>query len=127
CNNIYITHNWREYLTLSCPNLILNFCDFRASRKFLFEALSTFWKLTNRTVFESLTRFYSDRYISTTITSSQTFNLQIQSIFEQFISSTTADCLLLLQIIGNTGQANAFFSGRWTNYDFVSNIFSWTI
>ncbi|CAF2406880.1 unnamed protein product [Rotaria sp. Silwood2] len=120
CNSIYITDSWREYLTSSLPNITLYFRDFRASRKFLFQALSTFCELTNRTVSESLIRFYSNRYISTVVTSSQVFHLQLQSIFEQFISSTTNDLLLSLQIIRNTTQANAFFSGRWTNYDLYS-------
>ncbi|CAF3420766.1 unnamed protein product [Rotaria sp. Silwood1] len=117
CNSLYITDIWREHLTSSLSNITLYFRDFRASRKFLFQALSTFCALTNRTVFTSLDRFYSNRYISITVTSSQMFQLQMQSIFKQFISSTTNDLLLSLQIIRNTTQTNAFFSGRWTNYD----------
>ncbi|CAF4621706.1 unnamed protein product [Rotaria sp. Silwood1] len=114
CNSIYVNDHWRESVS---PDIPIYYRDFRAHRKFFSQALSTLCELTNKTVSESLTQFYSNRYVSATVVSSELFHLQMQSIFEQFISLTTNDLLLSLETIRDTTQINAFFSGRWTNYD----------
>ncbi|CAF4117379.1 unnamed protein product [Rotaria sp. Silwood2] len=120
CSSIYVTSDWRESILLFSPHIPLYVGDFRALRKFFFQALSTFCELTNQTVSESLTRFYSNRYISATVISSDLFHLQMQSIFKQFVSLTTNDLLLSLEIIRDTTQVNALFSGRWTNYNLLT-------
>ncbi|CAF3732754.1 unnamed protein product [Rotaria sp. Silwood1] len=93
------------------------FRDFRSSCKFFFQALRTFCELTNKTISDSLNRFYSTQYISAAVISSDLLDLQMQSIFEQYISLITNQLLLSLQMIQNTTQINALFSARWTNYD----------
>ncbi|CAF1391503.1 unnamed protein product [Rotaria sordida] len=117
CISFYVSDNWRQILSLSSLNNAFYFRDFRASCKFFFQALSTFCELTNKTISDSLTRFYSTQYISAAVVSSDLLYLQMQSIFEQFISLITNELLLSLQMIQNTTQANALFSARWTNYD----------
>ncbi|CAF3353104.1 unnamed protein product, partial [Rotaria sp. Silwood2] len=117
CISIYVSDKWRQILSLSPLNNTFYFRDFRASYKFFFQALSTFCELTNKTISDSLTRFYSTQYISASVVLPDLLYLQMQSIFEQFISLITNELLLSLQMIQNTTQANALFSARWTNYD----------
>ncbi|CAF4058372.1 unnamed protein product, partial [Rotaria sp. Silwood1] len=117
CNSIYVSDKWRQIISLSSLNNSFYFRDFRSSCKFFFQALRTFCELTNKTISDSLNRFYSTQYISAAVISSDLLDLQMQSIFEQYISLITNQLLLSLQMIQNTTQINALFSARWTNYD----------
>jgi hypothetical protein len=67
---------------------------------------------------DSLTRFYSNNYISATVTPEQLFQVQAESSFQQFVFSRINELLLSMQIVRDTNQANAFFSGLFTNYYF---------
>ncbi|CAF4465058.1 unnamed protein product [Rotaria magnacalcarata] len=57
---------------------------------------------------KSLTQFYSNRYINATVLPSDLFYLQMKSSFEQFMSLTTNELLLSLEIIRKTKHADAF-------------------
>ncbi|CAM2712621.1 unnamed protein product [Rotaria socialis] len=117
CSSIFVTEIWRQQLLQTPPQMTSYFRDFRGTRKYLFQALNTFCQLAEKTMSKSLTQFYSNRYISITVVPSDLFYLQLQSSFEHFMSLATNELLLSLEIIRKTTHANAFFSGRWTNYD----------
>ncbi len=70
----------------------------------------------NRTISDSLTRFYSDQYISTSVVRQELFELETKSVTDQFRSSITSRFLSSLSMIRDTTQANALLSAYRTNY-----------
>jgi hypothetical protein len=119
CNSIFVNESFIEYYFTYRLNQTPFHRDFQAIGKYTFAALISFCRLMNKTLAHSLTDFYSNQYISSTITNEQLFSIQINSSFEQFISSTINHLLLSMQIIRDTTQANNLFSGELTNYDFL--------
>ncbi|CAF2406873.1 unnamed protein product [Rotaria sp. Silwood2] len=115
CSSIYVTHNWINNTALSFDNQPYDPTNFRWASTNIFQALSTFCELTNKTISESLIRFYSNQYISNVVKPSHLFESHIQSIVKQFRSSITNHFLLSLQIIRDTSQANALLSAKQTN------------
>ncbi|CAF1153292.1 unnamed protein product [Adineta ricciae] len=70
--------------------------------------------------YDTFHQFYSNQFISASVISSELFQLQVESLVNQFISSTTNDFLLSLTTIRNTTQSNGIFTGPLTNYAFVT-------
>ncbi|CAF0731637.1 unnamed protein product [Adineta steineri] len=85
---------------------------------FVFQALSTFCALVDQTISNSLTQFYSNQYVSASVTPSNVFQLQTDAFISQFKSATAYGFLLSLAMIRKTTQSNALLSGQFTNYRF---------
>jgi hypothetical protein len=109
-----VTSNWFVYLTKykGIPDL----GDFRITSTYAFQALAMFCDLINKTLSDSLIRFYSTEYISGSVTPLRLFQSQVQSFIDQFRSSTTNSFLLSLAMIRETTHNNALFSAIGTNY-----------
>ncbi|CAF4063791.1 unnamed protein product [Rotaria sp. Silwood1] len=116
CSSIFVTNVWINYIDGRSSNTILAIDDFRWTGPNTFRALSGFCELINKTISENLIRFYSTQYVSATITSTQLFQSTAQYFFEQFISSTTQDLLLSLQVIRDTVQADSLWSVAGIQY-----------
>jgi hypothetical protein len=120
CNSVFVTDNWISYLAMSTETTIFN--DFRSTGPYSFQALATFCDLVENTIKNNLIQFYSNQYVSTSVTPSHLFQLQAISRIGQFRSLTTSSFLLSLEMIRGTIQSNALFSGLQTNYrQFVQN------
>ena len=117
CSSIFVTNEFRTQISLAYANLTINRPDFRMHGFYVFQALNTFCEMSNRTVSEGLTRFYSDQYVSSAVVSSLLFQTQAQALFDQFVSSTTNDLLSTLQTMHDINHFNALVSARFTNYD----------
>jgi hypothetical protein len=116
CNSIFVTENWINYLaTLEGPDTVYN-DDFRYSGTFTFQALSALCDLVNRTLSDSLTRFYSSQYVSAFVTPSELFQSQGQSLLLQFISTATNEFLLSIDMIRGITQSNSLLSALFSNY-----------
>ncbi|CAF1477031.1 unnamed protein product [Adineta steineri] len=118
CTSIFVNHTWISYLANARPNDLFT-DDFRASGTFMFQALNAFCQLSNQTISNRLTQFYSSQYISASVTSLQVLKSQTQAFVSQFKSSITNDFLLSLLTIRTTTQSNSLFSGQFTNYYLV--------
>ncbi|CAF3311869.1 unnamed protein product, partial [Rotaria sp. Silwood2] len=116
CSSIFVTNVWINYIDGRSSNDILAVDDFRWTGPNTFRALSGFCELINKTISENLIRFYSTQYVSATTTSTQLFQSTAQYFFEQFISSTTQNLLLSLQVIRDTTQANSLWSVAGIQY-----------
>jgi hypothetical protein len=116
CNSIFVTENWIYYLDTAYGFKIFDYDDFRWTGPYTFQGLNAFCALVNRTISDSLIRFYSSQYVSAFVTPSELFRSQAQSLFLQFISTTTNAFLLSLSMIRGTIQGNALLSGLQTNY-----------
>jgi hypothetical protein len=119
CSSIFVTENWINYLTTAYGAIILYPSDFRWTGPSTFQGLSVFCDLINRTVSDSLTRFYSSQYVSASVIPLELFDLQAQSLVDQFILSTTNAFLLSLSMIRGTIQGNALLPGLLTNYKLI--------
>jgi hypothetical protein len=120
CNSIFVTESFIEYYFTFSTNESLFYGDFRSAGEYSYVALTLFCRLMNKTLAHDLTEFYSTQYISSTITNEQLFSIQINSSFQQFVSSTIDYLLLLMQIMRDTTQANSILSGQRVNYDFLA-------
>jgi hypothetical protein len=116
CSSIFVTENWIYYLATSYGYIAVYSKDFRWTGTSTFQGLRAFCNLINRTISDSLTRFYSNQYVSASVTPFGLFHLQAQSLIDQFILSTTNAFLLSLSMIRGTIQSNGLSSGLDTNY-----------
>ncbi|CAF3881072.1 unnamed protein product [Adineta steineri] len=116
CHSDFVTQNWTNYLAASSGNNDLDYTDFRLTSTFTFQALNTLCVLVDQTISNSLIQFYSNQYVSASVTPSNLFQLQTDAFISQFKSATRNDFLLSLAMIRNTTQSNNLFSGELTNY-----------
>ncbi|CAF1042285.1 unnamed protein product [Adineta steineri] len=123
CHSDFVTQEWINYLESSIGSYTLPIIDFRATSSSAFQALSTLCALVNQTISNRLIQFYSNQYVSASITPSNVFQLQTDAFISQFISSTTNGTLLSLAMIRNTTQSNSLFSGELTNYRLYESYF----
>ncbi|CAF1323976.1 unnamed protein product [Adineta ricciae] len=121
CSSSFVTPQWIEHFFYRPIYTAQNSDDFRNIGKHLFEALTAFCDLTNRTILNSLQEFYSNQYVSATMTSLQLFLSQIRTFINQFKSMTTNTFLLSLDQILSLVQSNALISAKHTNYLLVYN------
>jgi hypothetical protein len=115
CNSIFVDEKWIFYLLAQYGNILFAE-DFRWASPYAFKALRTFCKVINSTIFDSLTRFYSNQYVSAFVTPLHIFETQTQSLIDQFKSSTINRFLLFHSMIRGTTQGNSLLSGKETNY-----------
>ena len=120
CTSFFITDQWLYYFN---PPVLTNYFsdDFRWTGSYAFQALRMFCELTNTTIINSLDRFYSNQYVTASITSDRVFRAQSQQLIDQFKSSTINTFLLSLSLVRNTTQGNALFSSTKTNYELSTN------
>ncbi|CAF0809188.1 unnamed protein product [Adineta steineri] len=116
CDGDFVTQQWIDYLATPSENSKLNYTDFRLTGTFTFQTMNALCTLVNQTISNSLIQFYSNQYVSASVTPSNIFQLQTDAFVSQFISSTTNGFLLSLAMIRNTTQSNSLFSGHLTNY-----------
>ncbi|CAF1564433.1 unnamed protein product [Adineta ricciae] len=116
CNSDFINQDWFDYLQNAGLQILLYADDFRGSSVFMFQVLQTFCVLSQQTINNSLTQFYSTQFISSSVISKEVFELQIGSLITDFISSTTNNFLLSLSSIRQMTQSNALYSASGTNY-----------
>jgi len=118
CSSMFVTQEWIDYLSRPFGNAPIYYLDFQFIGTYTFQALDAFCELVDQTINASLTQFYSNQYVSTTVTSSGLFRSQIQASIRQFKLSTTNNFLRSFDIIRSTTQSNGLFSGAQTNYRF---------
>ena len=116
CNSTFVSENWISYLVFLSMNQIFSNTDFRTTSPLAFQTLSAFCQLVNETIATSLIRFYSNQYVSATVTPLQLFKTQTQSLIDEFISSTANSFTSSLRMIRDTTQSNGLFSILQTNY-----------
>ena len=116
CTSDFVTENWTDYLSLQSDTV--SYFDYRVISGHTFQSLRVLCQSIDRTINDSLNRLYSSQYITASVTPPDLFQSPIESLVHQFISSTTNSYLLSLQMIRDTTQANALFSGLQTNYFF---------
>ncbi|CAF0722523.1 unnamed protein product [Adineta steineri] len=118
CNSTFVNNNYIQNIFLQNSLNTTGFPDFSVTYPYTLNALALFCQLTDNILSDSLIQFYSNQYLSASVTPKQLFELQAQSSFQQFIISRINDLLFMMQFIRDTTQANNFFSGVFTNYDF---------
>ncbi|CAF1143926.1 unnamed protein product [Adineta steineri] len=116
CTSIFVQDNWISYLNNASATALFFTDDFRASGSLIFQGLNAFCQLSNQTISNRLTQFYSSQYVSASVTPLQVLHSQSQAFVSQFISSMTNDFLLSILTIRETTQSNDLFSGQLTNY-----------
>ncbi|CAF1031674.1 unnamed protein product [Adineta steineri] len=120
CNSIFVSDAWIFYLAMT-NGATLYGDDFRVTSPYAFRALLMFCELVNNTIANNLVQFYSNQYFSRSVIPLALFEEQTEVKVFQFISSTTNNFLLSLQMIRETTQVNALFSGLQTNYQLYSS------
>ncbi|CAF4005509.1 unnamed protein product, partial [Adineta steineri] len=116
CHSDLVTQQWINYLATSSGSSGLPYEDFRVTSTFTFQAMSAFCTLVNQTISNSLIQFYSNQYVSASVTPANVFQLQTKAFISQFKSATATGFLLSLAMIRNTTQSNALLSGELNNF-----------
>ncbi|CAF3716292.1 unnamed protein product [Adineta steineri] len=117
CTSVFITQGWINFLNEEYYVNDLYINDYRVTSIFTFQALNTFCGLAIQTTSIRLSQFYSNQYVSAFVIPSEIFEPQVQTLVDQFISSTTHDFLLSISTVRETTQSNALFSAQLTNYE----------
>ena len=115
CSSVYISDQWITYVS-SCLTGLIWLDDFRYTSPHTFQTLQIVCQLAKKSISARLEEFYSNNYVSAVATPSAQFRLQLGTLIEQFISSTTNNFLLSLELIRDTTQANVLLSALMTNY-----------
>ena len=102
--------SWYQHLWQSTLGLRIRFDDFRGSGVYIFQALSTFCTISNKTASASLNDFLSTEYVTAAVSPIGLFQSQTQTLFDEFVSSTRKDFSSSLQAITDFNQANAIMS-----------------
>jgi hypothetical protein len=118
CSSVFANQSWIDYLATPIQASFFS-NDFRATSPSAFQALRTFCELIDSTIADSLSQFYSHKYISAFVIPEKLFVSETESLNEQFKWSMINDFLLALSMIRDTTQANALFSGLRTNYGLI--------
>lgn len=117
CSSEFITDDWIEYLKQAMIQGHRYFLeDFRISGISLFQGLRSFCQMTNRTIHDSLVRFYANQYVTTTVISTDLFKIQMQLFFDQYVSSTTNHLRFSLELTRNMIHVNGLWSARLFNF-----------
>lgn len=114
CSSIFVTDQW--IAAISMAGGMIGATDLRFVGPQFFQALRSLCQLVGRTIQTELAQFYYHNHVSLEVISPILFNGEVDSIIQNFISSTTAKFSLSLQFIAETTQANALFSSIMTNY-----------
>ena len=89
--------------------------DFRQIASSFFQLLSSFCKLSNETINAELKTFYSDRFITLNLITSEQFQTQINHKINQFINNTARSFIDTLFVVENMTAANMLFSALSTD------------
>ncbi|CAF0989475.1 unnamed protein product [Adineta ricciae] len=117
CTSFLTSEQWFMYLYNTSNNISNgSISDSRQSVPFLFQALSVFCQLANRTISDGLFQFRLNQYISTTVTPENLFQSQIQTFIRQFNSSITKNFIRSLDLVQSITHTNVLYSARQTNY-----------
>ena len=116
CNSTFVSENWILYFAYASIARYVFSGDYRSASILAFQTLSAFCQLVNETIATSLIRFYSNQYVSATVTPLQLFKTQTQTLIDEFISSTANSFTSSLRMIRGTTQGNGLQSAFQTNY-----------
>lgn len=119
CGSVFTTETFRKDFFPTYFNRTLYALDLRVIGIQIFQSMSLFCGMTNRTIKQSLTRLYSNQYVSAPLTSKQLIRAGSQVIFDRFLSSTTNDFLSTLRTLRDMNHGNALFPGTLSNYDLL--------
>ncbi len=116
CSSIFVNQSWINYLHNQTRGQVAAI-SFQLIGSLGFQALGRLCNLTDQTINDSLTRFYSNQYISASVIPQKSFEAEITSSIDKFQSSLKSSFSLSLATIQNTTQANALLSALQTNYN----------
>ena len=119
CQSQFVSEEWFEYLSQQSSNVDLFIGDFRVTSTSMFQSLNVFCELVNKTITNNRNEFYSTDYLSSTVMSFELFQTEINSIIQQFHSSTKTQFLLSISSIRSTTQSNGLLSAHLTNYHYT--------
>ncbi|CAF1483046.1 unnamed protein product [Adineta ricciae] len=77
CSSVFTTQKWFDYIHSARSTTTLYLNDFRIGSTYIFQALQAFCNLSDQTIQNRLSQFYSIQYVSAFVVSSQLFKLQI--------------------------------------------------
>ena len=119
CSSVFVSDDWIAYLPSKLERGSYFLSDFRMVSSSIFETMKILCSLSNQTIFDSLSRFYSNEYVALSVTSKQLFQSQSQLLLNEFISSTLIAYLSTLQTIISTIKSNNLFSLLSSQYVFM--------
>ena len=116
CSSIFMSDQWIAYLAHYHTDSLYLKDTFQWLATYIFQALRLFCQLCEKSISDSLIRFYSFEYVAVTVTSEQLFRSQANLLMGQFNSSTTKDFLLSMEIVRDTTQANGLYAVAGEQY-----------
>ncbi|CAF1558151.1 unnamed protein product [Didymodactylos carnosus] len=120
CTSNFTSQLWLDYLTNLRQTTVFDHPDFRNTGAYSFQTLVALCALTNETISNNLVVFNSTSFISPTVVSNKTFQLQAQSFIDLFILATKNSFSTSMKLVRDTTQGNGLMSGLRTN--FIPNI-----
>ncbi|CAF1188791.1 unnamed protein product [Adineta ricciae] len=116
CSSTFLNHDWIVHIS-QCDVQYRMYCnDFRCSGPYYFQTMLSYCQMVKKTISDSLTQFYSNQYISSSVIAYNVFESQVSEFIAQFISSTTNSFLLSILTIRGTTYSNGLLVGLLYNF-----------
>nr|AEN94405.1 hypothetical protein [Adineta vaga] len=115
CTSVFISQEWINYLFSVAYGYDYSY-EFLSISPFIFQGLAAFCDLVKQGIGNRLIQFHSKQFVSASVVSSVTVQIQAESFINQFISAMTNDLLISLLTVRQMTQSNSLLSGQLTNY-----------
>ncbi|CAF1333734.1 unnamed protein product [Adineta ricciae] len=121
CSSTFVSDQWREALTLGAANIryMLNKSDYRFYISAHLQFLSGLCKQSITQANNSINKFLSNSFITSSLLSKFDFEIQISNLFKQTISNAPISFVRLLNLIRSVNDGNALTTVYGNNYQFV--------
>jgi hypothetical protein len=116
CSNIFVDQSWIDYLAKLKETRTFMIDDFRHISSSAFQGVRTFCKLINHTISDSLTRLYSNQYVSGSVKPAGLFQSETKALLNQFRSSMINSFLSSLSMVRDTTHVNGLLSALKTTH-----------
>jgi hypothetical protein len=119
CSSTFVSLKWIERLQVEGYMISFTRSDFRASAQLQFLTLLKFCNLPRKTVDLSLSTFYQTDFVTASVISRSDFDLQIESLIEQFKTTTADQFMRILKLIQATNHGNQLATRFLSNWYFI--------
>lgn len=116
CSSDFITPRWRDVINAAAATFVSP--DFRYTGSVLLQILASFCDVTEKTITDSLPKFYSNNFVSGTVMNTKLLEDESQSLINSYFTTTANDFIQALDTIQDMTFLDGLVSGLFTNVNY---------
>ncbi|UJR18485.1 hypothetical protein I4U23_005391 [Adineta vaga] len=106
CSSYFISTQWMDYIEMISGNIFVSDNDYRMNAPFHFNSLAMFCQQAKQSINESSETFLQTKFVTSQLLSQQTFQSQINSLFEDWKLGTMNTFIRMIQLVRTTTKGN---------------------